>query len=161
VGISGIDTRLLTRMLRDTGCINGVVCSDASKSDSELVAMAKVCTLLPGFALGFALLLRPCDLRPGSVVVPHSQLHRRSVLYPEENIPSGSAGESAPFPLFGHVRFVWSLYIPGNSMILEAFLHHNKRGCVWSTLQSQSEGLKDVVDPCRSLTSLARIYSAW
>lgn len=43
MGISDVDTRLLTRMLRETGCINGVICSDTSKSDSELVELAKVC----------------------------------------------------------------------------------------------------------------------
>lgn len=42
-GIADVDTRLLTRVLRDTGCINGVICSDASKTDSELVELAKVC----------------------------------------------------------------------------------------------------------------------
>jgi len=41
LGISGLDTRALTKMLRETGCLNGVVCTDASKSDEELVAMTK------------------------------------------------------------------------------------------------------------------------
>lgn len=41
LGISGLDTRALTKVLRETGCLNGVVCTDASKSDEELVAMTK------------------------------------------------------------------------------------------------------------------------
>jgi len=41
LGISGIDTRQLTKVLRETGCLNGVVTADASKSDEELVAMTK------------------------------------------------------------------------------------------------------------------------
>jgi carbamoyl-phosphate synthase small subunit len=41
IGISDVDTRALTRILRDTGCINGVICSDPSKSDADLAAMAQ------------------------------------------------------------------------------------------------------------------------
>jgi len=40
-GITGIDTRALTRKLRVTGAMDGVLCTDPSKSDAELVAMAK------------------------------------------------------------------------------------------------------------------------
>lgn len=43
IGIAEVDTRLLTRLLRETGCINGAICSDPSKSDAELVQLAKVC----------------------------------------------------------------------------------------------------------------------
>lgn len=57
-GISDIDTRKLTRVLRDTGCINGVICSDASKTDSELVELAKVRRTLT--ALPSRLLATPC-----------------------------------------------------------------------------------------------------
>jgi Carbamoyl-phosphate synthase small chain, CPSase domain len=42
VGISDVDTRRLTRMLRDVGCINGVISDDVSQSDEQLVQAAKV-----------------------------------------------------------------------------------------------------------------------
>jgi len=40
-GITGIDTRALTRKLRVTGAMDGVLCTDPRKSDNELVDMAK------------------------------------------------------------------------------------------------------------------------
>ena len=46
IGISEIDTRAITRRLRDTGCLNGIITTDASKSDEELVAMAKDWTIV-------------------------------------------------------------------------------------------------------------------
>jgi len=41
VGISDLDTRELTRKLRDQGALIGVISDDASKTDEELVALAK------------------------------------------------------------------------------------------------------------------------
>ncbi len=41
IGIAGIDTRALTKALRETGCLVGVITTDASKKDADLVAMAK------------------------------------------------------------------------------------------------------------------------
>lgn len=41
VGITGIDTRALTRKLRVDGAMDGVLCTDPNKSDNELVDMAK------------------------------------------------------------------------------------------------------------------------
>ena len=41
VGLTGIDTRALTRRLRVTGAMQGVICTDAKKTDAELVAAAK------------------------------------------------------------------------------------------------------------------------
>lgn len=41
IGITDIDTREITRRLRETGCLNGVLTTDASLSDSELVEKAK------------------------------------------------------------------------------------------------------------------------
>ena len=41
IGISDIDTREITRRLRETGCLNGVLTTDAALSDEELVARAK------------------------------------------------------------------------------------------------------------------------
>ncbi|MDA9098851.1 glutamine-hydrolyzing carbamoyl-phosphate synthase small subunit [bacterium] len=46
VGISDIDTRAITRRLRDTGCLNGVITTDASKTDEELVTMCKEWTIV-------------------------------------------------------------------------------------------------------------------
>jgi len=46
IGISEIDTRAITRRLRDTGCLNGIITTDASKSDEELVAMANDWTIV-------------------------------------------------------------------------------------------------------------------
>ena len=40
-GIAGVDTRALTLRLRETGCLNAVICADASVSDAELVERAK------------------------------------------------------------------------------------------------------------------------
>lgn len=39
-GIADVDTRRLTRILRESGCVNGVISSDTSATDGELVAMA-------------------------------------------------------------------------------------------------------------------------
>ena len=41
VGITGIDTRALTRKLRVDGAMDGVLCTDPRKSDEELVEAAK------------------------------------------------------------------------------------------------------------------------
>lgn len=40
-GIADVDTRRLTRILRDSGCVNGVISSDSAAADGELVAMAR------------------------------------------------------------------------------------------------------------------------
>ena len=40
-GIHEIDTRALVRKLRNSGSMNGVLCGDATRSDDELVALAK------------------------------------------------------------------------------------------------------------------------
>ena len=40
-GIANVDTRAITRRLREAGNLNGVITSDTSKSDEELIAMAK------------------------------------------------------------------------------------------------------------------------
>jgi len=41
IGIANVDTRELTRRLRDKGALVAVISTDNSKSDDELVAMAK------------------------------------------------------------------------------------------------------------------------
>jgi|TARA_B110000259_G_scaffold113787_1_gene129719 hypothetical protein len=46
VGISDIDTRAITRRLRDTGCLNGVITTDSAKTDEELVTMCKAWTIV-------------------------------------------------------------------------------------------------------------------
>ena len=40
-GIANVDTRAITRRLRESGNLNGVITSDSSKSDEELLKMAK------------------------------------------------------------------------------------------------------------------------
>ena len=40
-GIANVDTRAITRRLRESGNLNGVITSDTSKSDEELIKMAK------------------------------------------------------------------------------------------------------------------------
>jgi len=46
VGIAGVDTRQLTRQLRDTGSLVGVVCTDSSVPDEELKSMAAEWSIL-------------------------------------------------------------------------------------------------------------------
>ena len=46
MGIADIDTRAITRRLRDTGCLNGVITTDAAKTDEELVEMCKNWTIV-------------------------------------------------------------------------------------------------------------------
>jgi len=46
IGISNVDTRALTKVLRETGCLVGVISTDDSKSDDELAAMAKNWTIV-------------------------------------------------------------------------------------------------------------------
>ena len=45
VGIAEVDTRALTRQLRDTGAMVGVICSDPSVPDEELLRTARSWTL--------------------------------------------------------------------------------------------------------------------
>jgi len=42
LAIADVDTRAITRRLRETGCLNGVITTDASKTDEELIALTKV-----------------------------------------------------------------------------------------------------------------------
>jgi hypothetical protein len=46
IGISNVDTRQLTKLLRNTGCLVGVICRDASKSDAELLEMTRGWTIV-------------------------------------------------------------------------------------------------------------------
>ena len=46
IGLANLDTRALTKVLRETGCLVGVVTTDASKTDAELVTMAKGWTIV-------------------------------------------------------------------------------------------------------------------
>ena len=47
-GISGIDTRALTRKLRSAGVLNGVISADGSRSDAELVERARSAPSMKG-----------------------------------------------------------------------------------------------------------------
>ena len=40
-GIANVDTRAITRRLRESGNLNGIITSDSSKSDEELIEQAK------------------------------------------------------------------------------------------------------------------------
>ena len=51
VGITGIDTRALTRRLREGGTLKGVISTDAALPDDELVAMARAWPGLDGVDL--------------------------------------------------------------------------------------------------------------
>ena len=46
LGIAGLDTRAITRRLRVTGCLNGVICTDPSIPDEELLAQTKAWTIV-------------------------------------------------------------------------------------------------------------------
>ncbi len=48
LGLEGIDTRALTRLLRTGGVMQGVICDDASVSDAGLVARAKAAAPMAG-----------------------------------------------------------------------------------------------------------------
>lgn len=45
-GIAGVDTRALTLRLRETGCLNAVICADASVPDEELVERARAFSIV-------------------------------------------------------------------------------------------------------------------
>ncbi len=46
IGISNVDTRQLTKLLRSTGCLVGAISTDASKSDAELLEMTRGWTIV-------------------------------------------------------------------------------------------------------------------
>ena len=46
LGIADVDTRAITRALRTTGCLNGVITTDASIPDAELVERTKSWSIL-------------------------------------------------------------------------------------------------------------------
>lgn len=45
-GIANVDTRAITMRLRDTGCLNGVICDDLSVPVDDLVARCKGWTIV-------------------------------------------------------------------------------------------------------------------
>lgn len=45
-GIANVDTRAITMRLRDTGCLNGVICDDLSVPVEELVSRCKSWTIV-------------------------------------------------------------------------------------------------------------------
>lgn len=46
MGLSDVDTRAITRRLRDTGCLVAAITTDASISDEDLLAMTKNWTIV-------------------------------------------------------------------------------------------------------------------
>mmetsp|Transcript_28395 Transcript_28395/g.62406 ORF Transcript_28395/g.62406 Transcript_28395/m.62406 type:complete len:456 (+) Transcript_28395:140-1507(+) len=67
LGIAGIDTRALTKALRDTGCLVGVITTDSSKSDAELVQMAKSWTIVGKDLLSVVSCKEPYEWRQGTI----------------------------------------------------------------------------------------------
>lgn len=66
LGISDLDTRALTKELRETGCLVGVISTDESKSDDELVAMARSWTIVGKDLLSVVSCTEPYEWRQGS-----------------------------------------------------------------------------------------------
>jgi len=86
IGIADIDTRALTKALRDTGCLVGVISTDATKTDAELVAAAKSWTIVGKDLLSVVSCKEPYEWRQGTqpewefapavkAQGAHSQLH--------------------------------------------------------------------------------------
>ncbi|KAL6764263.1 class I glutamine amidotransferase-like protein [Haematococcus lacustris] len=63
MGISDLDTRALTKALRDTGCLVGVLTTDESKADAECVAMAKSWTIVGKDLLSVVTCEKPYEWR--------------------------------------------------------------------------------------------------
>ncbi len=63
IGISDVDTRALTKALRDTGCLVGVISTDESKSNDELLAMAKSWTIVGKDLLSVVSCTQPYEWR--------------------------------------------------------------------------------------------------
>lgn len=66
IGIADVDTRALTKALRDTGCLVGVITTDESKSNEELVAMAKGWTIVGKDLLSVVSCTQPYEWRQGT-----------------------------------------------------------------------------------------------
>jgi carbamoyl-phosphate synthase small subunit len=66
IGIAGIDTRSLTKALRDTGCLVGVMTTDSTKSVEELVKMAKGWTIVGKDLLSVVSCTEPYEWRTGT-----------------------------------------------------------------------------------------------
>lgn len=67
MGIANVDTRALTKVLRETGCLVGVVTTDASKSDAELVAIAKTWTIVGKDLLSVVSCTEPYEWRQATL----------------------------------------------------------------------------------------------
>lgn len=83
IGIAGVDTRQLTKALRDTGCLVGVITTDASKSDAELVQMAKGWTIVGKDLLSVVSCTEPYEWAKGTI--------------PEWEFAPGTVGSGGPF----------------------------------------------------------------
>ena len=66
MGIADVDTRQRTKALRDTGCLVGVLTTDAAKTDAELVAMAKSWTIVGKDLLSVVSCKEPYEWRQGT-----------------------------------------------------------------------------------------------
>ncbi len=66
IGLANVDTRALTKVLRETGCLVGVMTTDDSKSDAELVNMAKSWTIVGKDLLSVVSCTEPYEWRVGT-----------------------------------------------------------------------------------------------
>jgi carbamoyl-phosphate synthase small subunit len=67
LGIANLDTRAVTKELRETGCLVGVVTTDETKSDAELVNMAKSWTIVGKDLLSVVSCTEPYEWRQGTL----------------------------------------------------------------------------------------------
>lgn len=67
LGIANIDTRALTKELRETGCLVGIVTTDTTKSDAELVAQAKSWTIVGKDLLSVVSCTEPYEWRQSTL----------------------------------------------------------------------------------------------
>ena len=67
IGLAEVDTRALTKKLRETGCLVGVVTTEDAKSDAELVTMAKSWTIVGKDLLSVVSCTEPYEWNKGTI----------------------------------------------------------------------------------------------
>jgi carbamoyl-phosphate synthase small subunit len=67
IGLANLDTRALTKVLRETGCLVGVVTTDSSKTDAELATMAKSWTIVGKDLLSVVSCTEPYEWNKGTI----------------------------------------------------------------------------------------------
>mmetsp|Transcript_14066 Transcript_14066/g.24656 ORF Transcript_14066/g.24656 Transcript_14066/m.24656 type:complete len:339 (-) Transcript_14066:342-1358(-) len=66
IGLAEIDTRALTKVLREHGCLVGAISTDPSKSDAELLKMARNWTIVGKDLLSVVSCTEPYEWRQGT-----------------------------------------------------------------------------------------------